>query len=792
MTRNSDTARQRYLERIAAQATAPEPPKQLPETLEATQPVRLFQPEPESPASPHPVEESPLPAADSLPPATEIPQPEPAPESPVVDLLETSDLPEPAFQPFPIDVAPEKNPESDEAPGDIESGLGLPAEESFVPFPDRQQPESLPPQAPPENQPAPAVSAAAPAPVAAPQPPQATQHAQQPFRVSKLWFGLLLAGLAAILSLVCICIVGTFVYRSGFAAQVTAIFTPTPQRAIAFASGKGRATTVATDVTGKARLTDPVTQQPVEITVQAAENQQPLPNIDVHYMSDGTQVLVIATDPSGQRAPAVVQPPPQQDPSQPQTIVIDMQLLSSFNSAQEIMDYYRSRYPLQAWNWATEDYCQTPQELTEKLAPEKASGMLFIPLLTNSDAVTSLVSDPQQGPGLLQLFEGMLQPTAQAPAGLSTVLHLRYYRLAPLPLTLVEWQGVCRTSNSGQIAYIGLDYNVYIYQPDSNQTIQVTQDGSENLYYHSPVFSPDGKSLAFFLSNKTDQYDNEKSSLYVVNASTLSTRLLINDGGMGLSWAPDSERIAYGRMINSNCILSENGIQHVPAGIWLANNSTAQTSELFHIEQPGDFQEGVGSPGWSPNGTEILFITYPCFSEGYGYAIWDRTRGVVRLNQIEHAPKFISWMPNSSSFLGADPPPMGFYPSGIYEYNLDGQVIRTVYFDQTQEVSDLIVSPDGQSVVFGSARADEVNPSVTSETSLNMISIDGSGLHNIAGSASYPAAWSPDSTQILFYSGVNYGDNGTAELSIYHISQGTTTKIADTRINLGADWGRLP
>jgi hypothetical protein len=511
MTRKSDSARQRYLEQLAAQKnptpaaegenTAVGPLPDFAGSDFVTQPVRVAQRSSESKESQQvPVDSlQPAPEAlqlsegDALPSADRAqaqPEPKLAPEAPAADLLETSSLPEPDFQPFPaVPVADSQldavEPDAVEEQLELETGSNLPAEDDFEPFPEKQLGAEVP------VQPLPAVPTPGPAPVVTVAPPV---PAAPPQRSPRRWIALVLAGAGMLAFLACVCIFGVMFYRSGFAAKVTAIFTVTPQRAIAFASGKGRATTVATDVTGKAHLNDPVTQRAVEITVQAAENQQPLPDIDITYMSDGTQVLVIASDPSGQRSPAIVEPPQPGSSGQPSQIVIDMRLLSSFNSAQEIMDYYRSRYTLQQWEWSTEDRCLGAQELSASVAAEKSSGMNFVALVSANDEMTAIAADPQQAGGILEWFRSIIQPTASQAPALQGLLRLHYYHLSPLPLTLLEWGGYCRPVFTGQQLSFLRGGNVYVMDPPNGQATAVTSSGDLLGY----AWSPDGSTLATF------------------------------------------------------------------------------------------------------------------------------------------------------------------------------------------------------------------------------------------------------------------------------------------------------
>jgi hypothetical protein len=90
----------------------------------------------------------------------------------------------------------------------------------------------------------------------------------------------------------------------------------------------------------------------------------------------------------------------------------------------------------------------------------------------------------------------------------------------PLPLTSDEIPALSPSPNSGRLAYIGGDGNVYVTTPDRSQTIAITADATAapeypGYSYHRLSWSPDGR-LAFAGVTRTN--DDATSVLYVLDS----------------------------------------------------------------------------------------------------------------------------------------------------------------------------------------------------------------------------------------------------------------------------------
>ncbi len=89
------------------------------------------------------------------------------------------------------------------------------------------------------------------------------------------------------------------------------------------------------------------------------------------------------------------------------------------------------------------------------------------------------------------------------------------------------------------------DSNLYLYDLESKKTTNLTPEIEG--YDTDPVFSPDGKSLAW-LSMKTPKFESDKKRLMVMDMATGAKRDLTENWDYwpeGLAWAPKGDRIVF-------------------------------------------------------------------------------------------------------------------------------------------------------------------------------------------------------------------------------------------------------
>jgi hypothetical protein len=140
-------------------------------------------------------------------------------------------------------------------------------------------------------------------------------------------------------------------------------------------------------------LVDTSTNKTEEIEVRAAESGNGIPNIELNYVSNETDYIILAQDPSGIYLSAIFSSSVQSnfDPSQYQTafassalgvvsdssylvvpqyqvvgtIIIVLTLLSAIQTAEDFISLYQNPPRLVNWNWLYEDRCWTGKQMSE-------------------------------------------------------------------------------------------------------------------------------------------------------------------------------------------------------------------------------------------------------------------------------------------------------------------------------------------------------------------------------------------------------------------------------------------
>jgi dipeptidyl aminopeptidase/acylaminoacyl peptidase len=165
---------------------------------------------------------------------------------------------------------------------------------------------------------------------------------------------------------------------------------------------------------------------------------------------------------------------------------------------------------------------------------------------------------------------------------------------APKPIVVTRLQ----FKRDGQGYLNDLRDHVYVFDIAARQSIQVTKGPYDD---GSPVWSPDGRSIAF-VSNRTREPDsNENSDIFLVDAQADATpRALTTSPGSDSSpaFTPDGRFVVY-----------EAGGD--PADMWYGTNSVA-VAPVAADGTPrlltADLDRNVSNPTPTPDGTAILFV----------------------------------------------------------------------------------------------------------------------------------------------------------------------------------------
>ena len=236
---------------------------------------------------------------------------------------------------------------------------------------------------------------------------------------------------------------------------------------------------------------------------------------------------------------------------------------------------------------------------------------------------------------------------------------------------------------------------VFISQRDGGDNIYVMDDDGSNLqrltntqlpqWDGGPVWSPDGKRIAFF-RNIPKIPKRQHPRLFIIDQDGSNEQQITEDKAGNCTWAPDGRRIAFER--DSNIYVVD-----------------IVTREIQQLTQNQDLVELAAGPAWSPNGK---YIAYRQTLARQGTTIYimksdgsDMHPLVPRNEWVRYAPR---WSPDSKYVLYFealyDPAVLGFKlissRTVIQEYGLKNRRIlktpekwlihRVCWFDNGKQV----------------------------------------------------------------------------------------------------------
>ena len=152
--------------------------------------------------------------------------------------------------------------------------------------------------------------------------------------------------------------------------------------------------------------------------------------------------------------------------------------------------------------------------------------------------------------------------------------------------------------------FVDTGYEIGVIDVDGTGQVRLTKNGD---FDSLPVWSPDGTEIAF-VGHSSMFFTAHDSELYTMYADGSRVQRVFRKLFSGVSyyppaWSPDGEHLAFaiGDAKSFDGNVEDEGIEKLPSGIYVMR---ADGTDLRQIA------DGlIGAPAWSPDGSEILFVS---------------------------------------------------------------------------------------------------------------------------------------------------------------------------------------
>jgi Tol biopolymer transport system component/DNA-binding winged helix-turn-helix (wHTH) protein len=389
-------------------------------------------------------------------------------------------------------------------------------------------------------------------------------------------------------------------------------------------------------------------------------------------------------------------------------------------------------------------------------------------------------------------------------SGLWWVVSREAWNLSLPPLQIVKFTSypgieTCPafSPDGKQIAFVwdggqGEDQDIYVKSTNTEVPLQLTTDPGND---YGPTWSPDGEFIAF--TRESHNETGSSSGIYLVPAlGGPERRLGTRDAIDSISWSPDEKYLAFSDRSPSEQrvslfllsleTLESHRLTSPPAEVpWGGDFRPAfspdgqtvafirfsiTTSEIYLVPVKGGEPKRltfdnrhIRGLGWTPDGHEIVFSSNRNFS-----------RGLWRIPASGGTPQAITLPAESINFVSLSLRGHRLaYTNDFFDENLWRAAANPTASHGAQP-TQLIFSPDGKKIAFGSTRGSARNgPGGQSEIWI----CDSNGKNPIrltsGGNPSNNPCWSPDGQQTTFdsYSG------GQGDIYVINAAGGTPRRL---------------
>lgn len=255
-------------------------------------------------------------------------------------------------------------------------------------------------------------------------------------------------------------------------------------------------------------------------------------------------------------------------------------------------------------------------------------------------------------------------------------------------------------------------YYRYIQDRFVERLIPITDEGGA-----SPIFSPDGKKIAFVSGwSHIEKYQSKELWVSILEDNRWGApKQLSKTGASGeISWSPDGEWIAYTGYRDRLCIVD------------MAGNERVVVKRAFY-------------PKWSPVGDKISFFAYPEKNgekTGLRLTNADGSKKITLVTNVGGWVDSYSWSPDGSKITYASKE-NGWYDLWI----MDSDGGNKTHLTKSRDAIFPAWSPDGSKIAF------------LTRFELWVVSSDGKMMQQLTSDDGYAPdspVWSPDGNKLAY------------------------------------------